>query len=98
MMSAGKVYSNYAANNVVLVIAFVGLLLSAGFKRFPYALLLLVIGLLCVIYQTVEANYPNDGHWPRLSIWHPSARVPSTGPFERGVSNLSGTFLRFWIS
>ena len=83
-MSAGRLYRPGPGNLVILVTAFVGLLLSARLKRVPYALILFVVGVLCVVYQSADRSDPRYRNWPHLSIWKPTTSVPSTAAFERG--------------
>ena len=84
-MSAGNLYHTNAVNNFVLLVAFLGLLASARFTRVPYALLLLVIGVFCLVVLQATESCTNCPGWPRFSIWRPSTFIPSPPAFAKGT-------------
>lgn len=83
--SAGKLYHAGAANNAVLAIAFIGLLLSGRYQKVPYALLVLVAGTLWMVVREFEYYHPTHRQWPGASIWKPRAYVPSVESFSKGM-------------
>lgn len=104
--SAGNLYPRFdhtGANPFVLILAFLGLLASSTFRRIPYALIILLIGILSVISTTWL--YPGWGpdFRPDFSIWHPTTFVPSprdfsTGTLEAGIGQLPLTTLNSVIA
>ena len=100
MISAGGLYEVIPENSWILFFAFLGLLASGTFKRVPYALIILLIGIIAV---AVKAG--NDGSWkgPAFSIWHPYVHVPSpprflTGMVDAGIGQLPLTTLNSIIA
>ena len=97
IISAGTLYPHStpfdpihpAMNAVILVFAFLGLLTTPTFRRIPYALILLVIGIVYVICFDLLWEGPRDRFQPqihpRFSIWHPHIVVPSWRSFQRGT-------------
>ena len=85
IISAGTQYTPLAENGWLLFLAFVGLLLtSTTFKKIPFALLLLAVGLIGeAIYQPF--NVSND--WKPFGIWHPVAGVPDPQTFLKGLGD-----------
>ena len=88
IISAGNLYPRFdrtGTNALVLVLAFLGLLASATFRRVPYALIILCIGIIAVI--STDWLYPGWGEdfRPDFSIWHPHTFVPSPREFGKGT-------------
>ena len=83
--SAGTLYHANAANNAVLGLAFIGLLLSGRYQKVPYALLVILIGVLWIVIRQFEYYQPAHRHWPSLSLWKPGIFVPSTDSFSKGM-------------
>ncbi|KAG8529574.1 uncharacterized protein KY384_006211 [Bacidia gigantensis] len=81
--SAGKLYDSNDATPYILVIVFLGLLASASLKRIPYALILLVAGVIAVVVGEAAVRYPTA--WPTFSIWKPRTFVPSSEAFAKGT-------------
>lgn len=100
IMSAGSLYYVTASNNAILLLAFLGLLVFAKFTRVPYALIILLMGIL-----TVAANSTGTGPrpWPRINIWDPQIFLPSphnfvTGSLNAGIGQLPLTTLNSVIA
>ena len=85
LISAGKLYHANTVNNFILFIAFLGLLASARFTKVPYALLLLVIGVLSLVVLQALGSCTNCPGWPRFSVWLPQTLVPSPKAFAEGA-------------
>ncbi|KAK3173237.1 hypothetical protein OEA41_006566 [Lepraria neglecta] len=97
IMSAGTLYSrpsypeviNPTINAIILILAFLGLLASSTFRRIPYALILLLISIIFVIFFDLFWEGPSNHSWshthPGFSIWHPHTFVPSWPSFRRGM-------------
>lgn len=88
IISAGNLYPHFdstGTNAVVLVLAFLGLLASSTFRRVPYALIILLIGIIALI--GTDSLYPgrNKDSNPHFSIWHPHTFVPSPAEFGKGT-------------
>lgn len=78
--SAGGLYpGNGGANWLVLLLAFLGLLMSSTFKRVPYALIIFLLGLIAAVVWNTAPQFPG------LNIWNPHAFVPSPHDFRIGV-------------
>ncbi len=81
IISAGNLYPHYdrhGTNPVVLILAFLGLLASSTLRRIPYALIILLIGIITVISTPWVHRF-------NLSIWHPHPIVPSPREFSKGT-------------
>ena len=97
IMSAGTLYSrpsypeviNPTINAMILILAFLGLLASSTFRRIPYALILLLISIIFVVFFDLLWEGPSNHSWshthPGFSIWHPHTFVPSWPSFRRGM-------------
>lgn len=88
IISAGNLYPYYdrtGTNAIVLVLAFLALLASSTFRRVPYALIVLLLGIISVI--STDWLYPGWGEdfRPDFSIWRPYAFVPSARDFAKGT-------------
>ena len=69
---------SWADNYVWVVVAFSALLLSSRVPRTPYALILLVIGL-------VFAGFQLNGSNPAFRAWHPYTQAPSGDDWQKGI-------------
>lgn len=88
IISAGNLYphSNRTGTNaLVLILVFLGLLASSTFRRVPYALIILLLGILSVI--STDWLYPGWGEdfRPDFSIWRPGTFIPSQREFGKGT-------------
>ena len=88
IISAGNLYPHYdstGANPIILILAFLGLLASSTFRRVPYALIILLIGIIALI--STDWLHPgwNEYSTPNFSIWHPYTFVPSPRDFGKGT-------------
>lgn len=88
IISAGNLYPHFdpfGTNPLVLILAFLGLLASSTFRRVPYALLILLVGIISVI--STDWLYPGWGEdfRPDFSTWHPHTFVPSPREFGKGT-------------
>lgn len=88
IISAGNLYPRFdrtGTNALVLVLAFLALLASSTFRRVPYALIILVVGILSVISN--DWLYPGWGEdfRPDFSLWQPHTFVPSRREFGKGI-------------
>lgn len=88
---------SWADNLIWAIFAFLGLLLTQHFSRFPYALVIFILGLIFSIILT------GSEHLPSLRIWHPHFSAPSwssfeTGAFEAGLGQIPLTTLNSIIA
>lgn len=68
----------WADNYIWVVFAFLALLISARVPRTPYALILLVVGL---VFAGIQLN----GSWPGFQSWHPYTQAPRGDDWLNGV-------------
>lgn len=102
IISAGNLYPHIdrtGTNPLILILAFLGLLASSTFRRVPYALIILLIGIISVI--STDRLYPSRG--TDFSLWRPTASIPSPrdfskGTFEAGIGQLPLTTLNSVIA
>ncbi|KAL2045251.1 hypothetical protein N7G274_002334 [Stereocaulon virgatum] len=97
IISAGALFSQSeypnmirpALNALIPVLSFFSLPASSTFRRVPYALILLLIGILFIIifdfFGEVSSNTPLPHAPPWFRIWHPHTFVPSWPSFRRGM-------------
>ena len=106
IVSAGNLYPHFdrtGSNGLVLILAFLGLLASSTIRRIPYALIILLIGIISVI--STDWLHPGFGEdfRPDFSLWHPHTFVPTledfgTGTLEAGIGQLPLTTLNSVIA
>lgn len=70
---------SWADNRFWGIGAFLALLWTHSFPRFPYALVIFVVGIVLSFLLTGSSNLPS------LAIWHPQFLVPSWGSFKTGA-------------
>lgn len=88
IISAGSLYPHFdrtGTNPVILILAFLGLLASSTFRRVPYALIILLIGIIALISNDWLHPGWNEYSTPSFSIWRPHTFVPSPRDFEKGT-------------
>ncbi len=94
ILSAGNLYpssipgsSASLLNAAVLLLCFLALLASSTFRRIPYALIILLLGIVVVALADLFSDGPGaEGYsTTHLSLWHPQAFVPSWYSFQKGV-------------
>ena len=74
---------SWADNLYWMTAAFLSLLLSMKFQRWPYALIVFVLGL--VLSATRDETHDWSIPKPALHFWHPQALVPSPSEFSHGA-------------
>lgn len=101
--SAGSLFPGTKfESSFVLVLAFLALLASSTFRRVPYALIILIIGIAAVAIW--NRDWPAEEEiGPLFSIWHPHAFIPSPrsfriGTLEAGIGQLPLTTLNSVIA
>jgi len=67
-------------NLIWVVIAFLLLLFTQKLRRFPYALVIFLVGLVVAFIVTRHSH----SHLPRFHFWHPRTYVPSASAFKTG--------------
>ena len=96
IISAGTLYPSAISsglgrfvNAAVLLLALLALLATSSFQRVPYALIILLIGVIFVVLADAFYDSPgSNGNYPptpHFSIWRPQAFVPSWYSFQKGV-------------
>lgn len=108
MTSAGSLYAPAPHNPWILLLAFLGLLASSSssttFKRVPYALIILLIGILTFTVDNITTTTTtHDDPTPLFSLWHPTIHIPSpraflTGSLDAGIGQLPLTTLNSIIA
>ena len=103
VMSAGNLYHVNPLNNVILLLVFLGLLASSRFPRVPYALILLLIGVVFVVILKRDSNCEDCTAVLGLGIWHPRTLKPTpnefiTGTLDAGIGQLPLTTLNSVIA
>ncbi|EKV04205.1 Sulfate transporter, putative [Penicillium digitatum] len=93
LLPLGWISPSWADNRIWAVAAFVALLLTNLYRRVPYALTVLVLGLILAITRTALA-----GQMPTFELWHPFALVPTTlecrvGAVDAGIGQIPLTTL-----
>ena len=110
VMSAGKLYENVPKTWWVLLLAFLALLGTQRSRRVPFALIMLLIGIVGATFfiyvsririGTGDPNPPKP--LPGFTIWHPTTFVPSprdfgVGTLEAGIGQLPLTTLNSVIA
>ncbi|KAJ5820019.1 hypothetical protein N7474_005610 [Penicillium riverlandense] len=89
----GWIDPSWADNLIWAIVAFLTLLITNVYRRFPYALIVLVVGLVFAIIRTGVA-----GHLPGFTIWAPYALVPRphdwrVGAVDAGIGQIPLTTL-----
>jgi MFS superfamily sulfate permease-like transporter len=93
----GWMTPSWADNLIWATLAFLVLLSAQHFRRFPYALVIFILGLI------FSAILTGPQHLPSLRIWHPRLMVPSwqafqTGALEAGLGQIPLTTLNSIIA
>ena len=84
-ISAGGLYRPIPENAWILFIIFLGLLASGTFKKVPYALIILLVGIIAIAVAAAGGDSIGSGNGPAFSIWHPYVNVPSPARFLVGM-------------
>ncbi|KAJ5115118.1 hypothetical protein NUU61_000877 [Penicillium alfredii] len=89
----GWMRPSWADNRIWALAAFIALLITSIYRRVPYALAVLVLGLVFAIIRTALA-----GHMPGFAVWHPFVVVPKphqwrVGAIDAGIGQLPLTTL-----
>ena len=112
ILSAGNLYPSSIPgspasllNAAVLLLCFLALLASSTFRHIPYALIILLLGIIFVVSADLFSEGPGAEGYSRtrFSLWHPHAFVPSwhsfqTGVLEAGIGQLPLTTLNSVIA
>lgn len=94
ILSAGNLYpsstpgsSASLLNAAVLLLCFLALLATSTFRRVPYALIILLLGIIFVGFADLISDDPGaEGYSiPHVKFWHPQAFVPSWYSFQKGI-------------
>lgn len=93
VLSLGWIQPSWADNRIWALVAFLFLLGSHIYRKVPYALVVLLVGLVFAIIRTATA-----GHLPSFEIWRPKANVPTphewrVGALDAGIGQLPLTTL-----
>lgn len=93
VLSLGWIQPSWADNRLWALAAFLFLLGSHIYRKVPYALVVLLVGLVFAIIRTATA-----GHLPSFEIWRPKANVPTpyewrVGALDAGIGQLPLTTL-----
>ncbi|OQD76861.1 hypothetical protein PENDEC_c003G04288 [Penicillium decumbens] len=84
---------SWADNRIWAIVAFLALIITNIYRRVPYALAVLGVGLIFAIIRTTLA-----GHMPGFEIWHPHTVVPTphqwrVGALDAGIGQIPLTTL-----
>lgn len=82
MQELSWVRPSWRDNYFWAVFTFIALLMTVVIPKMPFALLVLVLGL---ILAAMELGLLGDNHGPRFQLWHPSIRVPHRGEWKVGI-------------
>lgn len=93
LVPLGWISPSWADNRIWAIVAFVALTITNIYRRVPYALALLVVGLLFAVIRTALA-----GHLPAFETWHPFVVVPTphqwrVGAVDAGIGQIPLTTL-----
>ena len=79
----GWIHPSWADNLLWMIAAFLFLLLSMRLQRFPYALMVFILGLL---FSTIRNDVnPTSAPDTGLHVWHPHISIPSPREFRVGA-------------
>lgn len=89
----GWISPSWADNRIWAIVAFIALVVTNVYRKFPYAMVLFVLGLVFAISRTALA-----GHLPGFAIWHPFVVVPTphqwrVGAIDAGIGQIPLTTL-----
>ncbi|KAJ5124519.1 uncharacterized protein N7515_008344 [Penicillium bovifimosum] len=89
----GWTYPSWADNRIWAIAAFVALLLTNVYRRVPYALAVLALGLGLAVIRTTVA-----GHMPAFELWQPFTVIPTRhewriGAVDAGIGQIPLTTL-----
>lgn len=82
MQELSWIRPSWRDNYFWVIFAFVALLMTVMVPKAPFALLVMVLGL---ILAAVEVGYLEGNHGPGFHLWHPSTRVPRKGEWKVGI-------------
>lgn len=93
ILSLHWVHGSWADNRLWALAAFLFLLTSHIYRRIPYALIVLLVGLIFAVIRSAGTH-----HLPSFQLWHPKASVPSphqwkVGAIDAGLGQLPLTTL-----
>lgn len=89
----GWISPSWADNRIWAIAAFIALVITNVYRKVPYALMILVLGLVFAIIRTALA-----GHLPQFQIWHPWLTIPTlnqwrVGAIDAGIGQIPLTTL-----
>lgn len=89
----GWISPSWADNRIWAIVAFIALVITNIYRKFPYALTVFVVGLVFAIVHTALA-----AHMPVFEIWHPFVVVPTphqwrVGAIDAGIGQIPLTTL-----
>lgn len=84
-MSVGGLIHINILNGFIYFFLCLGVIFTTHAERIPYALILLIIGILAVIATPVTNNSVDYGEWDSLELWHPRTLIPSPSAFAKGT-------------
>lgn len=73
---------SWADNYLWVMVAFVALLTSANISRTPYALIILILGL---VLAAIELGHVEGNHGPAFRLWQPYTQIPNKSEWKVGV-------------
>lgn len=89
----GWISPSWADNRIWAIVAFVALMLTNVYRKFPYALAVFVAGLVFAIIRTAQV-----AHMPGFEVWRPFVVVPTphqwrVGAVDAGIGQIPLTTL-----
>jgi Molybdate transporter of MFS superfamily len=73
---------SWGDNYLWVLFAFIAMLVSAMVPRAPYALLILILGL---VLAAVQSGSVNGSYRPHFLLWHPHTQIPDEDEWKVGI-------------
>ncbi|KAK2747949.1 hypothetical protein FQN57_001540 [Myotisia sp. PD_48] len=75
-------HPSWADNYIWMIAAALGLILTTVYRRVPYGLMLVVLGLVLAIVRLATSNH---AHAPSFGIWYPPIIIPGPREWRSGI-------------
>lgn len=84
-MSVGNLLHITVLNGFIYFFLCLGVILTTHAQRMPYALILLIVGILAVMVSPVTDDSVASENWHYFELWHPHTLIPSPSAFAKGT-------------